>query len=218
MTGCRTWISIASGLSRGSRKRALRAVVLAVVGLSLYSCRSKDPGREMAPGPVDSVVPAVVDPPDRTGPSDSLLSRGGVDAALGTYSLDSLRLDSILLDTSAVTIVDRKCALYLDPDSAATEEERAQMSEEAYLESMDDYQYYTYTVASTLESRGLLVEALGRRKRYVRFQYPDGSGYTIDLARGRDLRGLVLFDRAIAPVLWLGTELSPEWDRRLSGP
>ncbi|MBK9578126.1 MAG: hypothetical protein IPK50_09580 [Fibrobacterota bacterium] len=136
----------------------------------------------------------------------------------GIHPLDSLEANDVPSDTSQVMVVDKKCAMNISMDSMEAEVEMARQGEESWNEVVSDNNHYTFQVVQSLEAHDVPVLDASRKKRFIRFVYPDQSTFVIDLTKGRDLWGLLLFDGKNRPVYWLSTGLSSEWKRRMFAP
>ncbi|HJW16071.1 MAG TPA: hypothetical protein VJ499_03075 [Flavisolibacter sp.] len=97
-----------------------------------------------------------------------------------------------LLDVDTLTI-DKKAAVFYQPDSMLMEKRMNQVGAEDFRKGADDYIYYINSSAEYLENQGLPVLDAKNRK-YLKFIFEDRKEYVIKTDTLKELWGMFLFD------------------------
>ena len=105
--------------------------------------------------------------------------------------------DRITTDTTASTsdtmIIDRKAAVFYQPDSLQMEQRMKAVGEADFRAGADDYIYYVNVSAEYLEKQGLPVfDAKGRK--YLKFVFADKQIQMVKLDTLKELWGMYLFE------------------------
>ena len=102
------------------------------------------------------------------------------------------------LDTDTLTI-DRKAAVFYQPDSLQIERQMKQVGEADFRAGMDDYIYYINVSAEYLEKLGLPVFD-AKNKKYLKFVMADKKAKLVRLDTLEELWGMYLFDPKKKPL------------------
>ena len=104
---------------------------------------------------------------------------------LATTSTNSSQGDTLL--------VDRKAAVFIEPDHIKIEKMKKQAGEENFYTVADDYLFYLYKAHQFLDSAKLISIAAKDRK-YITFVLNDSSVQVVNLQKLPELFNLYFFD------------------------
>jgi hypothetical protein len=103
-----------------------------------------------------------------------------------------IAMQTSLSEIDTLTI-DKKAAVYYQPDSLQMEKRMKRVGESDFREGMDDYIYYINISTEYLEKQGLrIIDA--KNKKYLRFVMTDKKEKLIKLDTLEELWGIYLFD------------------------